>query len=118
MVLCVANQKGGVGKTTTAVNLLACLARRGGRALAVDCDPQCTMTRQLGVDMRSMAVSLVDVLAGRVDAVDAVVGNVVDGVDLIPAARDLSGVEMSLVGELGRERFLHDALAGLSDGYQ
>jgi chromosome partitioning protein len=117
MVLCVANQKGGVGKTTTAVNLLACLARRGGRVLAVDCDPQCTMTRQLGVEMRSMAVSLVDVLAGRVDAVDAVVGNVVDGVDLIPAARDLSGVEMSLVGELGRERFLHDALAGLSDDY-
>ena len=72
MVLVVASQKGGVGKTTTAVNLAVCLARRGGRVLAVDADPQFTMTSQIGIDVRSLRVSLVDVLAGRASADEAV----------------------------------------------
>ena len=116
MLLALANQKGGVGKTTTAVNLAACVGRRGGRVLAVDCDPQSTMTRQLGIE-GWLAVTLVDVLAGRAGAVDAVVSHVAPGVDAIPAARELSGVEMALVGELGRERFLADALEPLTAGY-
>ena len=117
MVLVVASQKGGVGKTTTAVNLAVCLARRGARVLAVDADPQFTMTSQLGIDVRSLRVSLVDVLAGHASAEDAVLVDVVGGVDVIPAARELSGVEMALVGELGRERFLHDTLEPLADRY-
>ncbi len=117
MVLVVASQKGGVGKTTTAVNVAVCLARRGGRVLAVDADPQFTMTSQLGVDVRSPRASLVDALARHVSAADAVLVDVVDGIDLIPAARELAGVEMALVGELGRERFLHDALEPLMDRY-
>jgi len=117
MVICVANQKGGVGKTTTAVNLAVCLARGSGGVLAIDCDPQATMTRQLGIEVRGLGVNLVDVLAGRAAAAEAVVTDAVDGVDVIPAARALSGLEMTLVGELGRERFLDEALQPLKDCY-
>ena len=116
MVTVVANQKGGVGKTTTAANIGVLLARRGGRVLVVDTDPQFALTRQLGLDARSLGVNLVDVLAGRASATDAIVRGV-HGVDVIPAAAELAGVEMSLVGELGRERFLHDALEALIDEY-
>jgi chromosome partitioning protein len=117
MIAVIANKKGGVGKTTTAVNLSVCLGRRGRRVLAIDCDPQSTMTRQLGIEPRTLGVNLVDVLAGRASASNAVIGDVADGVDAIAGARQLAGVEMSVVGELGRERFLADVVAPLRDRY-
>jgi chromosome partitioning protein len=116
MVTVVANQKGGVGKTTTAANVGVALALRAQRVLIVDADPQFALTRQLGMEDRVMGVSLVDVLAGRAGADDAIVVNV-HSVDVIAGGRELAGVEMSLVGELGRERFLHDALEPVLDGY-
>jgi chromosome partitioning protein len=116
MVTAVANQKGGVGKTTTAANIGALFARRGRRVLVVDTDPQFALTRQLGLEARSLGVNLVDVLAGRAGATDAIVRDV-HGVDVLPAAGELAGVEMSLVGELGRERFLLDALEPVVDDY-
>src|SRR6476646_860520 len=109
MVTVVANQKGGVGKTTTAANVGALFARRGRRVLVVDTDPQFALTRQLGLEARSHGVNLVDVLAGQAEATDASVRGV-HGDDVIAAAGEVAGVEMSLVGGLGRERFLHDAL--------
>jgi chromosome partitioning protein len=112
----IANQKGGVGKTTTAINIGVLLGREGLRTLVVDTDPQCALTRQLGLGERSLGVNLVDVLAGRALAHDAIVASV-HGVDVIPAARELAGVEMSLVGELGRERFLRDSLEPVLDDY-
>jgi chromosome partitioning protein len=112
----IANQKGGVGKTTSAINMAVLYGREGLRTLVVDTDPQCALTRQLGLGERSLGVNLVDVLAGRALAHDAIIDGV-HGVDVIPAARELAGVEMSLVGELGRERFLQDSLEPVLGGY-
>jgi len=113
MIITVAQQKGGVGKTTTALSLAAIAARAGRRVLAVDIDPQFALTRQIGVDTRSLPLSIVDVLAGRVSATDAIITNV-HGVDVLPAARELTSVELALVGEMSRENFLRDALAPLA----
>ena len=117
MVCAVANQKGGVGKTTTAINISVLLARRGERVLAIDTDPQFALTRQLGIEILSLGVNLVDVLVGRADIADAIVADVY-GVDVISGARELAGVEMSLVGEVGRERFLRNALDPVIAGYE
>ena len=92
------------------------LARQHRRVLLIDSDPQFALNRQLGAEERSLGVNLVYVLAGRAAPGDAIVPNV-QGVDLIAAAPALAGVEMSLVGELGRERFLTDALEPLIEEY-
>jgi chromosome partitioning protein len=108
-VVTISNQKGGVGKTTTAANLGVLLSRHGRRVLVVDAERQVALTRQIGVEERSLGVNLVDVLAGRAAAADAIVRHV-HGVDVIAAAPALAGIEMSLVGQLGRERLLRDGL--------
>jgi chromosome partitioning protein len=109
MVIAVSNQKGGVGKTTSCINLAAVLSRRGRHVLAVDVDPQFAMTRRLGVQTRGLAKTVVDVLAGWTGAAEAVLGGV-HGIDLLPATRELSGVELALAGEVGGETVLRDAL--------
>ncbi len=98
-----------MGKTTTAANVGVLLGRHGRRVLLVDADPQFALTRQLGLEDRSLGVNLVDVLAGRVAASEALVGGV-HGVDVIASGRDLAGIELSLVSEFGREHFLREAL--------
>jgi chromosome partitioning protein len=92
------------------------MARRGRRVLVIDCDPQATLTRHAGVETRWLRLSLVDVLAGRAAARDAMV-EVPAGVTVLPAARELAGVEMALVAEVGRERFLSEALADVVDRF-
>jgi len=110
-VIAVTNQKGGVGKTTTGINLAASLARNARRVLLIDLDPQGNATVGSGVDKGQDDLSTVyDVLMGNVGAEDAVAATA-NGFDLIPANGDLSGAQVELLDELGRELRLKTALA-------
>ena len=110
------NQKGGVGKTTTVINLAAYLALSGTRTLVIDLDPQGNATSGLGVDRRSIERSSYEALVDRVPISELVVGTTIDGLDLVPSAPSLSGAEVELVGVTARERRLAASLAELN-GY-
>lgn len=116
-VLALSNQKGGVGKTTTAVNLSAALATAGQRVLLVDMDPQGNATSGLGLDQSALAMGVYDVLLDLREVEDVVVRTSVDGLSLLPATADLVGAEMELVDERGRERRLRRALAAARPFY-
>jgi chromosome partitioning protein len=120
MVITIANEKGGCGKTASALNLAVLIARRGQRVLVADLDSQCTFTRQIGIDPGAvLSRSLVDVLAGTITAGEATIADVADvaGLDVIPAGVDLAGVEMGLRDEIERERYQQDALEPVLDAY-
>jgi chromosome partitioning protein len=110
-VLAIANQKGGVGKTTTSVNVACALARLNQRVLLVDLDPQGNATMGSGVDKRTLAASVYQVLIGEVRAREAIVAQTAAGYALLPANRELAGAELDLVELEARETRLRDALA-------
>jgi chromosome partitioning protein len=112
----VANQKGGVAKTTTVASLGSALAELDQRVLLVDLDPQACLTFSLGLDPETRELSVHDVLLGRVDARLAV-QETEDGVDLLPATIDLAGSEALLLTRTGREYALRSALAEISGDY-
>ena len=114
-VLAVANQKGGVAKTTTTHSLGAGLAELGERVLLVDLDPQACLTYSLGVDPDTLDKSLHDVLAGRAEAAAVVIG--CGDVSLVPATIDLAGAEVHLMTRTGREHVLARALRPLIAEY-
>jgi len=115
-ILAVANQKGGVGKTTTSVNLAAELAQAGKRVLLVDLDPQGNATMGSGVDKRKLARTVYHVLLGLGDAAN-IRARVASGFDLIPANRELAGAEVELVELQNREGRLRAALEPLASQY-
>jgi chromosome partitioning protein len=112
------NQKGGVGKTTTVINLAAFLALSGTRTLVIDLDPQGNATSGLGVDRRSVERSSYDALVDRAPLPELVMGTPVEGLDLLPSSPSLSGAEVELVGLAGRERRLTASLAELNGHYE
>lgn len=108
-VIAVANQKGGVGKTTTTVNVAAALAELGRPVLVIDMDPQGNATQALGLDRLAAATSIYDVLVDGVGMEDAIVSTRTPGVTCIPASVDLAGAEVELVSATGRELRLKEA---------
>src|SRR5918996_6235606 len=116
--VCVANQKGGVGKTTTAVNLATGLALRGHRILLVDIDPQSNATTGLGFDHRAVERSTYDLLLGDASLEEVALPTSIDHLDLAPASLDLAGAEIELVGSISREKKLADSLAGAAARYE
>jgi len=111
-VFAIVNQKGGVGKTTTAVNLAACLGAAGRRVLLVDMDAQGNATSGLGLE--NFKRTVYEVLLGRASALESVCATPFEGVYGLPATSDLAGAEVELVQMRGRERKLKDALAGIN----
>lgn len=107
--IAVINQKGGVGKTTTTVNLGAAIARLGQRVLVCDLDPQCNLTVHLGGDPAAEQSSLYDLLHGKASLKEVVHPTSEARLDMAPASIDLAGVELELVNTVGRETLLRDA---------
>ena len=116
-VIAFANQKGGVGKTTSAVNIAACTAKAGRKVLLVDTDPQGNATTGLGINKRAVHASVYDLLIARAPVRDAVCSTCVPGLSVVPSTMDLVGAEIELVDIEEREYKLKHALAPLKNEY-
>src|SRR6059036_3583929 len=116
-IIAIASQKGGVGKTTTTINLGACLAQEGHRVLVVDIDPQGNASSGLGVNGNDQPVTIYEVLLGQHELNEAVRPTALPGLELVAAGQRLSGAEVELVGMMARETRLRTAFAAARDQY-
>jgi len=116
-VISIANQKGGVGKTTTAINLAASLAAIEHPTLVIDIDPQSNTTSGLGIDVKTVTSSIYEVMIGSTDTEETIRSTELDFLDLIPAHINLVGAEIEMIDREDRERILDKAIGDLRDKY-
>ena len=116
-IIAIANQKGGVGKTTTAINLSACLAEAGKKVLMLDCDPQGNATSGLGVNKNTAEVTSYDILIGEATAEEAIIHTEYECLDIIASNINLSGAEIELIGIEQKEFILKKQIDKIKDNY-
>ena len=117
-IIAIVNQKGGVGKTTTAINLAASLALAGEKILLIDIDPQGNSTSGLGISRDALTKTLYQVLSEECTAGDAIMGTTVENLYILPSGIDLLGAEVELAGREGRERILLEAIRAIKNDYR
>lgn len=116
-IIAVANQKGGVGKTTTAVNLAACLAEQGKKVLLIDMDPQGNTTSGVGVDKNELENTIYELMLGECSITDCIIKEVFENLDLLPTSIDLAATEIELIGTERKEYILKEEMDFVKDQY-
>lgn len=116
-IIAIANQKGGVGKTTTAINLSSCLAEKGKKVLSVDMDPQGNMTSGLGMEKGSVDKTIYDLIIGEARVEEVIIKDLIENLELIPTSIDLSAAEIELIDVENKEYILKNAIEKIKDEY-